>query len=258
MPTCFGPFPGPRQRPDGGRWEVASRRTTIWVAYRADPVRLAALLPAGFEVDAGPVSVEVAHLEGVGWLAGRGYSMVSVYWPVRFRGRRDDVRGRFCAVMWENLADPIISGREEVGHPKLYAEIPDIRLDLEVGTAAVSATWDGLRFLDLAVRDLIEAPATTVEQQPLLYLKYVPRTGEWGTADACYVTLTPAESAAGRVLRRWDGLGSVAFHSATFEQLPTLFHVVNALAGLQPLEIVGAGVQETVGGGDCRDQRILE
>lgn len=258
MPTSFGPYPGPRQRPDGDRWPVATRRTTVWVDYGADPEQLAQLLPTGFELEAGPVTVEAVHLADVGWLAGRSYNMVGVYWPVRYRGRRDAVRGRLCAVLWENLADPIISGREEIGQPKLYAEITDPVPDTKTGAAAVTASWDGYRFLELGVQDLTEAPATLSAPRALLYHKYIPRTGDWGAADARYATLTPPESARGTVVRRWLGRGNIAFHRASFEQLPTLFHVVNALADLTPLEIMGAGVHETLGGGDYRDQRILE
>lgn len=161
-------------------------------------------------------------------------------------------------MLWENLADPIISGREEIGQPKLYAEITDPVPDTDIGAATVTASWDGYRFLELGVQDLTEAPATLNESRPVLYLKYIPRTGDWGAPDACYATLTPAGSARGTVVRGWLGRGSIAFHRATFEQLPTLSHVVNALADLAPLEITGAGAHETLGGGDYRDQRILE
>jgi len=45
-----------------------------------------------------------------------------------FNGDRDHVVGRFLAVMWENLADPIITGRGEIGQPKLFADIPEALL----------------------------------------------------------------------------------------------------------------------------------
>jgi hypothetical protein len=50
--------------------------------------------------------------------------MIHVWWPVIFKGERDEVTGRFLAVMWENLADPIITGRGEIGQPKLFARDP--------------------------------------------------------------------------------------------------------------------------------------
>ncbi|MGH2266647.1 hypothetical protein ACQ1Z3_16255, partial [Enterococcus faecalis] len=59
----------------------------------------------------------------IDWLAGRGYTMIHVSWPARFDGMRDRATGRFLAVVWESLADPIITGRDEIGHPKLYADV---------------------------------------------------------------------------------------------------------------------------------------
>jgi hypothetical protein len=95
--------------------------------------------------------------------------------------------------MWENLADPIITGRGEIGQPKLYAEIPGLRA---VGASYhCEASWMGFRFLDVRVT---ERPASTHESNPgpamqgTLMLKYVPRTGAWGDADICQVSFTPA------------------------------------------------------------------
>jgi hypothetical protein len=48
-------------------------------------------------------------MTAVDWLAGRGYTMIEVSWPATFTGRRDHATGRFLAVVWENLADPIIT-----------------------------------------------------------------------------------------------------------------------------------------------------
>jgi len=90
---------------------------------------------------------------------GRGYTMIHVWWPVICE--RDEVTGRFLAVMWENLADPIITGRGEIGQPKLFAEIPDWRL--VDGTYCCEASWLGLRFLDLRATELDEPTSESGE-----------------------------------------------------------------------------------------------
>ena len=117
----------------------------------------------------------------IDWLAGRGYTMIYVWWPIIFKGERDQAVGRFLAVMWENLADPIITGRGEIGQPKLFAEIPERRL--VDGAYHCEASWMGFRFLDLRVTELVE-PAGETRPEPqmdgTLMLKYVPRTGAWG------------------------------------------------------------------------------
>ena len=47
------------------------------------------------------------------------------------------------------------------------------------------------------------------------------------------------------------------FHQAAWEDLPTMFHIVNAFHDLEILEYRGATVTKTVGGKDLGDQRIL-
>jgi hypothetical protein len=88
-------------------------------------------------------------------------------------------------------------------------------------------------------------------------LKYIPRTADWTCPDVSYAALSPAASNR-RVLLRWSGAGSIQFHSATWEQLPALAHIVNPLAALEVLEITGAGMVDSVGGKDFRDHQILE
>ena len=86
-------------------------------------------------------------MTNIDWLAGRGYTMIHVWWPVMFKGEQDKTFGRFLAVMWENLADPIITGRGEIGQPKLFADIPEWRL---VDSAYhCEASWLGFKFLEL-------------------------------------------------------------------------------------------------------------
>lgn len=261
MPVAFGAFPGPRQRPDGERWDCLNspEKTTFWVRYRTSAAALERLLPPNFSLHGEPViSVEASYVRDIDWLAGRGYNMLGVTFPARYSGTRDEAHGNFLAVLWENLADPIISGREDLGYAKLYAEIPDLTLDESAGRATASAAWDGFTFCRLEVSDLQTQDVRDVAPSPpLLHFKYVPRTEDWGEADASYATMTPADTPNRRVLRRWQGTGAISFSRATFEQLPTLFHIVNALAELELLEVAGAGGLVTVGGKDFRDQRVL-
>jgi hypothetical protein len=56
----------------------------------------------------------------------------------------------------------------------------------------------------------------------------------------------------------WKGVGTLRMRRATWEELPTLFHIVNALEALEIEEYRGAEVLKTVGGDDFRSQCILE
>jgi len=194
----------------------------------------------------------------IDWLAGRGYTMIHVWWPVIFKGEQDQVVGRFLAVMWENLADPIITGRGEIGQPKLFAEIPELRI--VDGTYHCEASWLGFRFLELQVTELIEPASETsprAEMEGTLMLKYVPRTGAWGEADICQVSFTPDLTPNLTVEFRKEAEGSVIFHRAAWRDLPTMYHVVNALAGLPVLSSRGASITTTRGGKSYLDQKIL-
>jgi hypothetical protein len=160
--------------------------------------------------------------------------------------------------VWENLADPIISGREDLGWPKLYGEIPEIRLNPDTRHAHGQVIWDGFTFLEIDLNRLEEqAPDQSSASAPSLMFKYVPKTGDWGEADVTYAAISPSERGPRKVLARWSADGNVLFHKATWEQLPTLVHVVNTLAELEIVQVVGASMVDTLGGNDLRGQRLL-
>jgi len=185
--------------------------------------------------------------------------MIHVWWPAVFKGVRDQVVGRFLAVMWENLADPIITGRGEIGQPKLYAEIPELRrVD---GVYHCQASWMGFSFLDLRVTEVVDAIGETrpaPQMDGTLMLKYVPRTGAWGEADICDVSFTPALTPDLTTESSKTGEGNVRFHRAGWRDLPTMYHVVNALSDLPMLSPRGASITTTRGGKSNLDQQILK
>lgn len=258
MPTHFGPAPGPRQLPDGLPSDArqSPRRVSIGASFLTDASRLERHLPDGFAL-AGPpiVTVEFHYMTGIDWLAGRGYTMIHVSWPATFSGREDRATGKFLAVVWENLADPIITGRDEIGHPKLYAEIAELRhWD---GHHICTAGWMGFRFLEVDVSELKDvAPARSVSDGTLM-LKYVPSTGAWGETALSQVTLTPSADPERTIEVHQAGRASVKFNTATWSDLPTMAHVVNALADLPVIEMRGGTVVRSRGGKTYRDQKVL-
>ncbi|WP_166912990.1 MULTISPECIES: acetoacetate decarboxylase family protein [unclassified Burkholderia] len=268
MPTHFGPAPGPRQLPDALAADPARkpRRLSVSASFLTDAARLERHLPESFALAGEPVvTVEFHYLSDIDWLAGRGYTMVHVSWPAVFTGLADRASGKFLAAVWENLADPIITGRDEIGHPKLYAEVPPPRRCN--GEQLCEAGWMGFRFLELAVGEPREASAGGAAKgaakgpasgsDGTLMLKYKPRTGDWGEADLCQVTLTPAHDPSVTVEQRHLGEARLRFHPASWSDLPTMAHVVNALAELPVLEMRGGAVVQARGGKSYRDQRVL-
>ena len=264
MPTHFGPATGPRQGPTGNRFACRDnpKATAIAVSFLTNPDQLLPLLPPGFSLSGEPVvTVTASYLTEIEWLAGRGYNTLGVSFPAAFTGTVDRVQGNFLTVLWENLTDPIITGREELGFAKIYCELPTpttLR-----GTTHCTASWLGFKFMDLSVTDLqplrraeIDAPSTTPNDGTLHY-KYMPRTGAWGVADAEYAVLTPTATPNRVVTEQWRGAGQVTFHQARWEDLPTQYMIVNTFHALEIIEYRDATLTKTVGAKDLSDQRIL-
>ena len=251
MPIFFGPTPGPRQWPEGCTFDFTTtpKRRVAGARFLGDASQLEALLPTCFRLWGEPVvTVEITYMTEIGWLAGRGYNMCDVKFDAVYDGNDGLVHGTLVLVRFENLADPIISGREELGHNKLPCEIPELRsLD---GRHAATLSWLSHPFLTVEVADLADAsppPPTVPPNRGMLSYKYVPATGNWGVADAQYATLSPPSPNI-RTLARQAGSGAVAFHRSSWEELPTLHHLVNAFAALDMHESRGGYLLEQQGG----------
>lgn len=263
MPAFFGRQGGPRQRTaDAARHSNADGNTSAtWLAVEADEERLAALLPRGFELLEPLLLVEGASLRGLPWLAGRGYELVSVAVPVNFTAGKRPVRGRLELVTWENLADPIISGREELGFNKVFADEICFQRNESANMISWSVGWGGTQFLEFGVTHLEPDVASDVtpiwRTGPTFHYRVLARTGEWGALELEQVTANTATAGEMRPTSSAGGDGYVHFRQATFEQLPTLAHVVNALAAANPKKVIAAGHVEMQGWSDLHDMRIV-
>ncbi len=117
------------------------------------------------------------------------------------------------------------------------------------------------RRFGLELDDIRDAGSPAPPQGPAaggtLHYKYVPSTGDWGSADVAYACHTPPGASRQRVLSASAANGRVAFHPTTWEQMPTQFHIVQRLAALPVLESRGASVTVTRGGKDLSDQRRI-
>jgi hypothetical protein len=61
-------------------------------------------------------------------MAGGGYNVAAVQVSARFDGSQDHLEGDNTLVMFEDETWPIISVREDLGVPKLYADIPPYKI----------------------------------------------------------------------------------------------------------------------------------
>lgn len=262
MPVAYGPATGPRRGPDGRIFDCVDSPKSVHlsVSFMSNADQLSSLLPERFEVAGDPVvTVTGSYMKEIDWLAGRGYNTLGVSFPAVFRGERDTVAGSFLTVLWENLTDPILTGREELGFAKVYCALPEPGITKM--TASATANWLGFQFMEMEIADLKEgpdsAPPAPARSDGTLHYKYIPRTGDWGKADVQYAVLTPATGSNARVLERRSGNGTVKWNRARWEDMPTQYNIVNGIAELEVNEWLGATLTRTVGGKDLSDQRVL-
>lgn len=237
MPAHFGPRTD--KVPSGWYHDV----TNLIISYRTDREKLAAHVPPPFEVaEDAIVSVVYACNKSVDWLAGHGYNLIGVNASVVFKGAVDHLEGFYTLVMWENLTDPILMGREVQGIPKIFADIPDH--SIVNGTWRVKASHFSHRIMSMTVSDLVdpteeeiaEMVKSTEGKDNWMGWKYIPNMDGVG-AMVSAATLFPAENA---YVAAQVGKGSVNWEHLTWEQNPTQYHIVNALADLPVLEYLPA------------------
>ena len=244
MPTC-GKFRDPKP------WEAGGMRygkvTALSVSFLTEAEAVGRCLPVPFRPEDEPVvSVTLQKCEDVDWLGGRGYNLVGVDAAVVFDGGKDhDVHGAYCIVMWEDMCEPILGGREHSGVPKVFADIDFIRLD--------DATWECkvsrfshpiLRFAvtDLKAEDRRACQRREQAKRDATWMcyKYIPRIENDG-ADVSYATVYPSS---GQCAAAWSGEGDAQFHTATFRQVPTQHEFINLLAALPVIEIRSGSLVE--------------
>jgi len=256
MPTHFGPMAGPRHSPDGTRFPDPDNRIkeTCAVSFLSTERALSALMPDGFELNGEPiVTVTFSYMTNIAWLAGRGYNMLGVTIPARIRSRSKNVVGPFLLVLWENMADPIITGREQLGFNKIYCDLPE-RAEYG-GQTTCRASWMGHEFCVMRVRNTKptavtpkHAPAAGDESASMLHLRYIPDVGNWGKTLVCEPVVSPSSSGNLEVNR--TGEGEVVFHETLWEDMPTQYHIVEGLRALPQVKNLGAVYQRVRGGTD--------
>ena len=273
MPVIFGPACGPRQAPHGGRFMEYGPQKSIQhvLAYETEKEALAPYLPEGFYVRRPYIIVTHKMHRNLPWLAGRGYNVTTVQVPVDYQGKEKLFHGFFLLAIWENHGDPIICGREQLGYSKLYADIEDIHT-LKGCAGASLFSWD-FRFLDLKFRlneapgqlELLKSILLDPENEGLMHYKYIPHTGDgFCRPDVACVTLTPSVFPLPEHVpkpappkRIWCS-GELEWHIPEWEDMPTQFHIVQALARIPVVTIVGASVVELEHYNDVYHQIVIE
>jgi hypothetical protein len=109
----------------------------------------------------------------------------------------------------------------------------------------------------MSLSQLVQAPPPAPPSvDGLLHYRYLPAVNDATRADIETVTMTPAGSPT-KTESFFRGTGEVKFLHSSWEQLPTQFQVVNALAALPQIEQRGATLTFQRGAKDLSDVRTL-
>lgn len=288
MPIGFGPFPGPRQDAYGRALQEGLERTfsTISIKFKTSRTYLETLFPTSQFRFKNPAtvcqaSISVTELGNMQWLGGKGYRHLGLYIHGVEYVKKDGsvISGTHMPILFESLTDPIVSGREELGMPKLFC---DIDIDRQPNAVRVAASWRGAQFIDVRLSDLeeddVSSEAGTIGGEAdygILVYRYIPAVGQPGKADTEYAVVVPHEEeepkgTVKKVLRTPDpqdkkAAGAGASASASIEvaaldwtRLPTLHHVASGLAAVPIYEVVSAKVVEGTGVPDVSAARRIE
>lgn len=231
MPLLLGPM---FERGDKIKWAYPEIDILAF-QYLTNQEPLAALLPACYRPGKEPmVTVFFSQYNGLEFMAGGGYRTATVQVSARFDGKEDHVEGDLVLVMFEDKTWPIICGREDLGIPKLFADISPIKMMSEGRTRVEASLWGHLLFgLDVArvraqPRIVRRIAARKINARPWLGYKYIPSLD--GPPDADYPTITKNDT---KMDKLWLGKsGSVRFGSADVADIGYVRTLLDALATL--------------------------
>lgn len=270
MPLGFGNTPGPRQDIRGLRQPSAAQTfVTATIRFRSSRTFLQNLFPNESFRFKSPATIvqasfKATRLGNMSWLGGGGYDHFGLYLhDVMYKKRDGSVAdGTYLPVLFENLTDPILSGRDELGMPKVFC---DLDVQHEGSSYNLQASWRGTKFASFAIENLQAPKADEAAPKPdprTLVYKYVPAVGQPGKADVEYPVVI-SHDAEGEVVskienRETSTKASISFETPDFNQIPTLHHIVSKLAEIPIYGIVEASVVRGTGVTDLSAARRIE
>jgi hypothetical protein len=89
----------------------------------------------------------------------------------------------------------------------------------------------------ISAEDIAAGQKENAHKDNPMGLRYMPALGGFGPPAVNEVTTFPSENI---LTQAWIGEGAIDWQQLTWEQNPTQFHIVNALAGLPVLEYLPA------------------
>ena len=276
QPLSFGPHVSPRQNHHGRPFlSTHTKFTTHSVRFKTSATFLRTLFPTPSFRFSSPgtvaeASFQCTQLNGLDWLGGRGYNYFGLWIHGVEYVKKDGslASGSFLPILLENLADPIITGREELGMPKVFC---DIEVEERRDETTVRCSWRGTNFATMTLESFSNSGAKVADepgQKPsgppdngLLVYRYIPAVGQPGVADAEYPVFIDKHLAnTERVVEKTQraSAGKIEVQARDWDSLPTLHHITAALAEVPVYEVLEAKTEEGRGVEDLSQARRLE
>jgi acetoacetate decarboxylase len=236
MPLILGPLYDRENRPG----LVYTAYESLVLQYTTDPDAIPPLLPDCYKPSPNAtVRVGCVENKGVDFLAGHGYRLATVQVESIFQGKQDQLAGDYVLVMFENRTTPIITGREHLGIPKIYADISAHRTVGDGHRRCEVSLWGHLLFgIDVADlkrqnRVVHGTAGKRTSQWPTFGYKYIPSLD--GPPDADYPTVMWSDS---KIEELWLGeSGEMYFGNPGEEDISFFARVVDALKSLPVLQV---------------------
>lgn len=288
QPLGFGPMPGPRQDTNGSPYPNRNASTTTaTIKFKTSATLLKNMFPSSAysfsNLDTvATASLQLQILKDLDWLGGGGYELLGFnIHDVQYKQTNGQTaQGTYCPVMFENLTDPILSGREELGFPKLFSDITvtsTSEADLEARLSWRGAEWAVLRWQALSSSPNPQTNGTTTTESNevngvstkdttedgassgnLLVHKFIPSsdsaqrlksTKSREAADADYTVLFPPSKAQETELQSSQTAEHASFSIQDLgtKKLPTIGHIINRLAEVPVFEVLEATITKEKG-----------
>jgi hypothetical protein len=267
-PTPFGPFSTPRggdlQQSSLPVEDLTQHLTTASITFKSSRTLLETLFPTTAFRFAQADTVCVAtlllcHRRNLSWLGGRECCSLALYFNNVEYSQEDGpkVSGSYLAILFENVAEALGSGTDEVSLPNLHCDIATVgALPTSFGLAASAsrAAFAKVQVSNLEVApDLPNKVGGAADQ--ILACTYVPPADSPDTAGGDFACLAmPLESLCPTPLTverifHTNRVKMEFFSRDWEEQYPILHHLTSTLAEMPVYEVLeckvvdGTGVQ---------------
>ncbi|MCC7468834.1 MAG: acetoacetate decarboxylase family protein [Burkholderiaceae bacterium] len=214
-------------------YKASQRATMLSVSFETDRAELERYIPEELELRIPEVQVALNQLTEINWLGGGHYNLVMVSVPIRFNGKRDHVDAAYPLVVWENRTAPILTGREQTGVPKIFADIEDLHVYRPHYASSIS--YEGNTFLSMTFEEKSPVTGNDLERMKdqirsldLIGWRYIPKVGAPG-ADLSQFIYFPQWMELEKV---HTGTGILHWTELSVMQNPRQHHIIKALSAL--------------------------